>query len=369
MSHRFYYGGMSMSQIIEAVSKYWDIYRTLTYNALFNFILSIRGNGKSYGCKKRVIENFIKKKEQFGYVRRYKDDLKKPLEEFFKDVGKEFPDHEWKVEGTKVYIRLKAEDPKQKWTDEDVAGYGFHLSTANNKKSIPYPNITTLIYDEFLLEEGNQRYLQNEVRAFLNLYETIARPGTDHPRVVVWFLANSITVTNPYFLYFDLKLPSKKDRNGKRIWRHPTKSIIVEDATTDAFIQAKQETEFGEMIAGTDYGEYSVNNKFLLDDDTFIEKKSVRARHLFNLIYKGGKYGVWFDYTEGKMWVTEATDPYGITYSFTLKDHSPNTMLWKSKNKTVYLKQFLTAFKDGILYFENMNIKNMCYEILKMSML
>ena len=41
---------------------YWDIYRTLTHNALFNMILSIRGNGKSYGVKKRCIENFIKKK-------------------------------------------------------------------------------------------------------------------------------------------------------------------------------------------------------------------------------------------------------------------------------------------------------------------
>ena len=32
------------------------------------------------------------------------------------------------------YIRLKS-DSNGKWTEKDIAGYGFILSTANNKKS------------------------------------------------------------------------------------------------------------------------------------------------------------------------------------------------------------------------------------------
>ena len=68
------------------------------------------------------------------------------------------------------------------------------------------------------------------------------------------------------------------------------------------------------------------------------------------------------------MWVSESIDPYGVTFSFTLKDHSPNTMLLKNK-KSYYLKQFIECFKGGVLFFENMNIKNLCYEILKMAML
>ena len=43
------------------ISKYWDIDRTLTHNALFYVIVGNRSAGKSYGCKKRGISNFIKK--------------------------------------------------------------------------------------------------------------------------------------------------------------------------------------------------------------------------------------------------------------------------------------------------------------------
>ena len=348
-------------------SIFWDICRTMTHNMLINIIVGNRGGGKSYGAKEKAVENFIKKKEQFGYIRRYKDDLKKPLEQFYKDIAQEFPDHECKVEGDKVYIRIKA-DAKQKWTEKDLAGFGFSLSTANNKKSMSFPDISMLIFDEFLLEEGNQRYLPNEVENLLNLYETVARPGSGHRRVTLWLLGNAISITNPYFLYWDLKMPKSMDKNGKWIWKHPTRPILVEDVRNEGFIDAKRNTEFGQLVEGTTYADYSIENKFLLDDDTFIEKKSQFARHLFNFVYRGEKFGVWFDYTEGKMWVSQSFDPSGITYSFTMKDHKPNTMLWKSKNKTLYLKQFLEAFKQGILYFESMNIKNMCYEILKMSM-
>lgn len=349
-------------------SIFWDIDRTITHNVLINIIVGNRGGGKSYGAKRRAVKNFITKGEQFGYVRRYRDDLKKPLEQFYKDIANEFPDHECKVEGDKVYIRIRAGNEKEKWTEKDIAGYGFSLSTANNKKSMSYPDITMMIFDEFLLEEGNQRYLPNEVEKLLNLYETVARPGSNHKRVTLWLLGNAISVTNPYFLYFNLKMPSSKDKNNKWIWKHPDKPILVEDVRNEGFIDVKKKTEFGRLVDGTNYADYSIENKFLLDDDTFIEKKSQKAKHAFNFAYRGKEFGVWFDFAEGKMWVSNSTDPSGLFYSFTMNDHRPNTMLFKTRNKSYWLKNFFEAFKQGTLYFESMNIKNMCYEILKMSL-
>ena len=350
-------------------SMFWDIKRTLTHNSLINIILGNRGGGKTFGAKELCIDNFIKKGEQFGYIRRYKDDLKEPMQQFFKDIEYKYPDYEFKTDNKYLYIRLKTENDNEKWTDKDIAGYGFILSTANNKKSISYPRITTLVYDEFLLDKGNQRFLPNEPVALLNLYETIARPGTPHPRVVLFMLANALTITNPYFLYWDLKMPTKKDKNNKWIWKHPTRPILVEDVKNEKFIDTKKNTEFGKLIEGTTYSGYSIDNKFLLDNDTFVEKRSQKAKFYFTFIYLEHTLGVWIDRDEGKMYVSKDIDPsYPLVYSITLKDHKPNTMLIKNKSRNGHFKIFLENYQLGNVYFESINIKNITYEVIKMSM-
>ena len=39
--------------------------------------------GKTYGASKMVVNKFIKKNEQFAYIRRYKPELKKAIPQFF----------------------------------------------------------------------------------------------------------------------------------------------------------------------------------------------------------------------------------------------------------------------------------------------
>lgn len=357
-------------------SMFWDINRTLTHNCLFHFIVGNRGGGKTYGCSKKAIDNnidkekaikgFIEHKQQFGYIRRYKDDLAKAMPKFFKPMEDKYPDYEFKVDGDKFYIRLKPQDEEEKWTDEDIAGYGFSLSTAGNLKSVAYPYITFLMFDEFLLDKGNQHYLPNEPEKLLNLYETIARPGTGHPRVVLFLLANAISITNPYFLYFGLRMPQKQDKNGKWIWKHPTKPILVEDVRNEHFIDIKSKTEFGKLVAGTKYADYSIDNKFFLDDSRFIEKRSPKATHYCNFIYKERTFGVWVSYSEGRFWVSDAYDPSCVfRYSLTLQDHSPNTLFIRSVRNTRF-KAFIQAYKDGCVRFETMDIKNLTYEVIQM---
>lgn len=351
-------------------SMFWNPRQTLTHNMLINVIVGNRGGGKSFGAKQWAIDQFIKNGQQFGYIRRYKEDLKQPMIQFFEDIRDYYPDYEFKTDSNYFYIRLKTEDEHQKWTKKDIAGFGFTLSTANNKKSISYPNITTLIFDEFLLDKGNQMYLADEPVKLLSLYETVARPGTGHPRVILFMLANAISITNPYFMFWGLHMPMKQDKNGKWIWKHPTRPILVEDVKNDKFIETKRNTEFGKLIDGTKYADYSISNKFLLDDpDTFIASKPGSCRYWCTLIYKGNKLGVWFSLSEGKMYVSKDTDPsYPITYSVTLQDHSPNTMLLKNKSQARKYFTFIENYKQGLVYFESVNVKNISYEIIKMTL-
>ena len=358
-----------MNEIIDT-SMYWNLRRTLTYsNILFYVIVGNRGGGKTYGFKEWAIDDFIKNGNQFGYIRRYKDDLKEPMKQYFKDIEEKYPDYEFRSDTKYFYIRLKPADPDEKWTEKDIAGYGFTLSTANNKKSISYPKINKLCFDEFLLDKGTTRYIQNEVIALLNLYETVARPGTDHVPVKCFLLANALSITNPYFLFWDLRMPTRQDKNGKWIWKHPNKPILVEDVRNEAFIDKKKNTMFGDLIKNTTYADYSIDNKFLLDDDKFIEPKSPKARFCFTIVYLEHSLGVWADFTEGRYYVSKLIDPgFPLKYSITMKDHSPNTILIKNKNRNLPFKRFLEAYKDGCVCFDSINIKNIIYEVIKLSM-
>ena len=72
----------------------------LSYNALFNFVVGERGTGKTYQFKDWAISDFINKRNQFVYVRRYKTEFK-DIDNFFDDMIKKYPDHKFGINGGK----------------------------------------------------------------------------------------------------------------------------------------------------------------------------------------------------------------------------------------------------------------------------
>ena len=328
----------------QEVSKviFWDINRPLSYNALFNFIIGNRGGGKTYGAKRHVIKRFLKTGEQFIYLRRYKDE-QADVGKFFNDIQSEFPDVELTVKNKCFYI------------NGQLAGYALVLSTAKIKKSVPSPDVSTIIFDEFIIDKGVYKYLHDEVTCLLELYETISRCRD----VQIFFLSNAITVTNPYFLYFNLHMPYNSTITCKN-------DILIELVANPFFIDMKKHTRFGKLIEGTAYGDYAINNTFLRDNKTFIEKKTGNCAFIFSMMYKGQHLGVWRSYAQGKFWVSADIDNSSREYALTKSDHTPNTLLLTSLRTSAAFKSFSDAFQNGYLFFETQNIKNICYEIMKM---
>lgn len=321
---------------------------TLSYNCLFNFVVGNRGCGKTFWFKSWAIKDFLKSGKQFVYVRRYDTEFDKK-EKFFDDIEEYFPDHEFKIKGYTCYI------------DKKECGFFIPLSKAKNYKSTPYPKVNKICYDEFIIKRGFQHYLREEVTDFLELYETICRTRDN---VKCFFFGNALSMTNPYFLYFNI--PPDKVKNG--ITR-THEDILVEKSEDKEFIEFKNNTRFGKLIKSTKYGEYAINNKFLMDNDVFIKKKGKNAKHYFILIYNDKNYGVWIDYTKGAYYVSE--DYQGncaLKYSLTTEDHKPNTLLLKSGQSRI-LKNFMENYKLGNVYFENINIKNTMFDIIRQSLI
>ena len=327
---------------------YYDYSKILTYNAFLNFLIGERGVGKTYGASKFVTKQFINKGEEFVYIKRFKSDLQKSVPEFFQELIKnnEFPDHELSAKSSKFYI------------DNQKCGYALSLTTAQSLKSTNFPKVKNIIFDEFIVEEGGQYYLKNEVEIFLGLIETIARMRD----VRIFMLGNAVTVTNPYFIYFDIQLPYNTD-----IKTYKDGLILVQYMYNPEYREAKANTKLGKLVKDTEYSKYAIENSFRLDNKNFIEKKTGTSKCSFGIKYKDHIFGVWFDYSVGKIFVSLDVNTKQI-YACTLNDHTPNTMLLSAIRDYTAWKTFIKNYKLGNVYYENIKVKNLIQEVIKMYM-
>ena len=325
---------------------YYNYDRIISYNSLLNILIGERGVGKTYGASKLVVKDFIKKKRQFVYLRRYKTELAKASKKFFQALIKnnEFAEHKLEVRGNSFYI------------DDELAGYSVTLSTAQQLKGTNFGNVYYIIFDEFLIEEGQGHYLKNEVLSFLGLLESIGRMEN----IKVFMLANAVSEINPYFLFFDLTLPYNND---VKLFKDGL--ILLQYMKNDAYREAKKLTKFGQLVSGTDYEDYAINNKFYDENKNFIEKKTGTSKFSFSFIYKGLTLGVWIDYDNGKMYISNDFINNGLCFATTTADHQPNTMLLSIAKKYFCWNSFIQNYKLGNVYFENIKIKNIAKDVLK----
>lgn len=324
-------------------SLYYDPNKMLSYNRILNFIIGARGIGKSFGMKVHPIRRFIKHGEQFIYLRRYKDEIKK-VRNYFNDVAKAFPEHKFQVKGREFYI------------DGKLAGWAIPLSSWQSEKSNTYPNVSTIIYDEFIREKDNSGYIPNEVPALLNLMDTVFR---DRENVRCVCLSNAVSVVNPYFLYFGIVPDIKKRFN-------PYKNIVVEIPDSKDFSDERRKTKFGLLIDGTEYGDMSLDNEFVNDSVVFIERRSKTSRFSFAVIYKGMTLGVWVDVEAGVLYLSTEYDPSSKNvYALTTDDLNENVMLMNNWKTNYHLKKMVSAFTNGYLRFDNQVLRTIGYEMFK----
>lgn len=324
---------------------WYNFDRINSYNSFFHFVLTNRGFGKSYGAKKRCIDRFLKYGEQFIYVRRYKTELKK-IYKYFEDIQDQYKGHEFQVKGRTFYI------------DGKVCGYAIPLSTSLIEKSNPYPKVCTIIYDEFIIDKGHLRYLENEVEVMLELVSTICRTRDN---VRVYFLANNVSEVNPYFTYFNIKLPE-----GNIIKTFNEGTIVVEKNTDDVFMEQMKATKFGRLVKGTKYGDYSIENKSLRDSDTFIEKLPLKnCTPLSNIIYNSQRVQVWLDRKNNFYYINQKIVFDTETLSLESDDHSENSILNAKTIRFSILDDIIKSFQVGLVRFESQQVKHLMYDIFK----
>lgn len=180
--------------------KFYSLKNILSKGAVYNVIFGERSNGKTYAVLKYAIEKYAKTGEQIAVVRRWQDDFtgKRGATMFnalvSNDEIRKATSGEWSdvyYYGSKWYL-CRYEDNKRV-TQEKPFAYGFAISTMEHDKSTSYPEITTILFDEFLTRTT---YLPDEFVLFMNVVSTIVRHRTN---VIIFMLGNTVNKYCPYF--------------------------------------------------------------------------------------------------------------------------------------------------------------------------
>lgn len=188
--------------------KYYSLKNILARKAQYNIIIGERSNGKTYAVEEYGLKKYVETGETMALIRRWKEDFRgKRGQHMFdalvsNDVVTKLTKGEFNTvqyysgqwwlarfdESTNSYVR-----------DNQPFCFGFALSDMEHDKSISYPTVTTIMFDEFLTRGY---YIQDEFVLFMNVLSSIIR---QRDNVTIFMLGNTVNKYCPYFDEFGLK--------------------------------------------------------------------------------------------------------------------------------------------------------------------
>ena len=180
--------------------KYYSLKKILSKNAQYNMIFGERSNGKTYAVLEYAIDQYAKHHYQSAILRRWQDDFRRNR------AATLFDGHE--KSGCIKKLTLGAWDcvvyHRSAWylarheedeivRDVEPFAFAFSLTSMEHDKSSSYPNVTTVLFDEFLTRRA---YLPDEFVLFMNTLSTIIR---NRSNVKIFMCGNTVNQYCPYF--------------------------------------------------------------------------------------------------------------------------------------------------------------------------
>lgn len=187
-----------------------DLKQIQLENAPYNILMSGRSDGKSFAVLEEILYNKLNFDKQGAIIRRWDSDFKRGrAAKMWTNIVSE-----GKLEGTgwdSIQFRgsswwLAKFDEKTKTYkyDNEPLCHALSMSDVEHTKSTSYPDVTTVLFDEFIPIGG---YFPDEFVVFMNILSTIIRKYRRD--VKVYMCANTITNDSIYFKEMGLKRVDK----------------------------------------------------------------------------------------------------------------------------------------------------------------
>lgn len=328
---------------------------------VFCFIEGNRRAGKSVGVGLACLEDFFKYGYKTVLLGRTKDFFeskdKLGMESFWNKCFKYSPyakEHILTFEGHHAYI------------DGEVFCYPVPINRFNAAKNRNFDNVHTIIYDEFMAEDGSN--LPGEFTSILNIYDTIARGREDALQTTsVVFISNVATKISEFHVELEIDRVLRPDT--KRLIR-PEKSYCIEIVNNENVVDDVNVSGFGKLCRATNAGQlyldYSQKNE-ARDNESFVDSKMYgEPTYLYNLFYNGKLYSVQFFQDSGIMYFSDAkiNPQWPKTFSLTKEDHSIDMKLLTTDLK-VKMDMLKKNYATGHLWFNSMRAKKTFLDIYR----
>lgn len=238
---------MSLLKRKKDTPKYYSLDNILSKNADYNIIFGERSNGKTYAALKYGIERYINTGEQMAYIRRWREDLRgKRAENLFTNhvangLIEELTDGKFNEVfylSNKWFLSYYDKDKNKRYPDSIPFCFGFCLSEQEHEKSSSYPNVTTIVFDEFLTR---RIYLPDEFMLYMNLLSTIIR---QRDNVKVFMLGNTVNKFCPYFQEMGLKNVGVMEQGTIDIYRFGEHGATVAVEYCDTIVKQKASNKY-----------------------------------------------------------------------------------------------------------------------------
>jgi hypothetical protein len=190
-----------LEEEVNKKDEYYTLDRIKTYKCQYNLIFGKRSNGKTYAVLYEGIKNYCNTGKQMAYLRRYREDFvgKRGQNMFAALVStgaiSQLSNGKWDSVSyrSSQWFLSRHENKDRIVLDSSPFCYGFSLGQMEHDKSTAYPDVTTIVFDEFISRIG---YLPNEFVLFMNVLSTIIRQRND---VTIYMLGNTVNKYCPYF--------------------------------------------------------------------------------------------------------------------------------------------------------------------------
>ena len=329
---------MSTNEIVLKIKpnykKYVNVNRWFSFQGISTFlIIGGRGIGKTTGLNIWDIGDFKKNGNEFLYVRRFINELKKtksmfdPIVNNVKVQGLSHGLFQWEVNK----VRL---------------GYGAALTAQQTFKSgVDFTKVHTMIFDEAILPRGGSyRYLDNEIEMLFELISTVFRDRTDYR---IFILGNNADIFNPYFDYFSIP-------PFERSYIDVDRGLYCELAKNSAeLLEAEKQTPLYRLTKGTQYFEYHYNNKVLTSVQARICPKPLNVNLICRLVINDVTLNV-YRHKISEMYIEFREKPIVDTYSFIIYEkEKPNYHYIKELKGSDLFKFIHASFYMGNAMFES----------------